>query len=92
MLSAAFERRVVVIGPGDRRPYRVPEWRDALVSIDSGEIELECAGQPPQRFRQGDLLWLGGLGLRAIHNPGPEPAVLTALARRPPDAKMRRAT
>jgi hypothetical protein len=82
-LSPAFERRVVVLGPGGRHTYRPDEWRDALVSVDSGEIELECAGQPPRAFRRGDLLCLADLELIAIHNSGPEPAVLTAVSRRP---------
>jgi hypothetical protein len=78
----AFERRVIVLAPGEHRPYRAEEWGDALVSIDSGEIRLECAGKTPRPFRPGDLLWLGGLGLSAIHNPGPVPAVLIATSRR----------
>jgi hypothetical protein len=80
-----FARRVVVLAPGDRRPYRAEEWGDALVSIDSGEIQLEGRGQPPRPFRRGDLLWFEGLGLSAINNPGPEPAVLvvTSRTRRP---------
>ena len=82
--SPAFERRVVVLSPGERRPYRAEEWGDALVSIDSGEIRLEGAGKAPRPFCRGDLLWLGGLGLSAIHNPGPNPAVLIATSRRLP--------
>ena len=82
--SPAFERRVVVLAPGSRHPYRAEEWHDALVSIDNGEIRLERPGQPPRPFRRGDLLCLTGLGLCAIHNPGPLPAVLTALSRRSP--------
>jgi hypothetical protein len=78
----AFERRVVVLGPGGRWPYRDEEWRGAIVSIEQGEIELERPGQAPCPFRRGDLLWLAGLGLSAIHNPGPFPAVLAATSRR----------
>jgi hypothetical protein len=83
-LPAAFERRVVVVEPGGRRPYDEAEWRDALVAIDSGAIRLEREGQPPRRFRQGDLLSFAGLGLSAIYNPGPEPAVLSAVSRKAP--------
>jgi hypothetical protein len=79
--NPAFARRVVVLQPGARRPYRAEEWRDALVVVERGVIELERAGQGPRAFRRGDLLWLADLGLRAIHNPGPGPAVLMALTR-----------
>ena len=81
--SAAFARRVLVLPPGARRPCRDGEWKGTLVAINSGRIELERAGQPARRFQQGDLLWLGGLGLSAIHNPGPAPAILTAVSRLP---------
>jgi hypothetical protein len=90
--SRAFERRVVVLPPGGRRLYRAHEWGDALVSIERGRIELECAGQPPRPFRRGHLLWFVGLGLRAIHNPGRVPAVLTATSRRRPAKPSNRRT
>ena len=32
-------------------------------------------------FGRGDLLWLEGVPLRALHNPGAEPAVLVAVSR-----------
>ena len=37
-----FSRRVVTIAPGDRRPYVDGDWRDALVVIVRGAVELEC--------------------------------------------------
>ena len=80
-LPPAFERQVVVLGPGCRRDYQPGEWRDAIVSVDRGELELRGAG-PPRRFRAGDLLSLAGLGLVALTNPGCEPAVLVVVRRR----------
>jgi hypothetical protein len=82
-LLAGFQRRVVVLGPRDRRAYRPADWRDAIVLVDHGQIQLEFAGQPPRRFGRGALLCLGGLGLSAIYNHGPQPAVLIAVWRRP---------
>ena len=79
--SATFARRLLVLPPGARRPYRAGEWKSTFVSIDSGRIELERAGQPARLFQQGDVLWLTGLGLSAIHNPGPTPAILTLVSR-----------
>jgi hypothetical protein len=80
-LPPGFVRRVVVIQPGNRRPYRRRDWKDAIVSVDSGEIWLECDGQSARSFRRGDLLTLRGLGLRAIYNPGPDVAVLIAVSK-----------
>lgn len=81
-LAPAFQRRVVVLEPLIRKPYRRSDWLDAVVLVDSGVIQLELVGQARRTFRRGDVLWLGGLGLSAIYNPGPEIAVLIAVWRR----------
>jgi hypothetical protein len=65
-LPGSFEIRVVVVAPGRER----------------GEIELECLGGTGWRFGRGDVLWLIGLPVRTLHNPGREPAVLAAVSRR----------
>jgi hypothetical protein len=83
-LPPAFELRVVVIAPGRERPYDEAEWRGALVVVEQGEIELECVAGGRMGCNSGAVLWLVGLPLRALHNPGPEPAVLAAVARRGP--------
>jgi hypothetical protein len=77
-----FARRQVVLDPGDRRPYSQDEWDDALVIIKRGEVDLECRSGGRMRFIAGDMLWLTGLPLRALCNPGPEPVVLVAISRR----------
>jgi quercetin dioxygenase-like cupin family protein len=83
-LSPRFERRAVVIAPGCARAYHEAEWRDAIVIVESGQIELELVGPGRPCFERGDVLWLDGLPLRALHNRGSEPAVLVAVARRRP--------
>jgi quercetin dioxygenase-like cupin family protein len=77
-----FEVRAVGVEPGARRIYDEAEWSDALVLVRRGEIELECLGGTRQLLRRGDLVWLAGLPLRALHNHGREPAVLVAISRR----------
>jgi quercetin dioxygenase-like cupin family protein len=77
-----FELRVTAVAPGHTLAYHETDWRDALVVVEHGEIELECLGGTRRRFGQGDVLWLVGLPLRALGNPGPEPAVLLAVSRR----------
>jgi hypothetical protein len=81
-LPPAFERRVVAVASGGERVYDDAEWRDAIAVVERGEIELECSWGMRLRFRRGDVLWLIGLPLRALHNPGREPAVLVAVSRR----------
>jgi quercetin dioxygenase-like cupin family protein len=77
----AFVLRAVAVAPGSERAYEEAEWRDAIVSVTRGEIELECVGGTRHRFRRGDVLWLAGLPLRALHNRGDEPALLVTVSR-----------
>jgi quercetin dioxygenase-like cupin family protein len=81
-LPPAFEMRTLALAPGGRRAYDAAEWRDALVVIERGEIELECRGGQLTRFGTGDVLWLFGLPLRTLHNRGPETALVVAVSRR----------
>jgi hypothetical protein len=73
----------VVIAPGCLMPYDETQWRDALVVVESGEVELETTTAQRRRFRSGDMLWLTDLPLRCLRNPGDEPVVLRAISRRP---------
>jgi hypothetical protein len=77
-----FVLRAVAIEPGGRRAYDECEWRDALVVVRRGEIELECLSGSSSPFRRGDLLWLAGLPLRAVHNRGRDPVLVVAVSRR----------
>jgi hypothetical protein len=81
-LPPSFELRVIAVAPGRERAYDEAEWRDALVVVERGEIEIECLGGTRRGFRCGDVLWLTGLPLVALHNHGREPAVLVAVSRR----------
>jgi len=83
----AFVVRAVAVAPGCERPYDEAEWRDAIVSVTCGEIELECSGGSRHRLRSGDVLWLAGLPVRALHNRGLEPALLVAVSRRSVSAR-----
>jgi hypothetical protein len=77
----AFELRVTVVAPGDAHAYRDTDWRDALVLVESGEIELECVGGGREVFGCGAVICLNGLPLRALRNRGHEPARLVAVSR-----------
>lgn len=79
----AFRRRVVTIGPDDWHAVVEGEWRDAIVVVQSGEVELFCS-VASRRFGRGAVLWVDGLGLRAMHNPGRVDAVLVATSRERP--------
>ena len=72
---------MIVVAPGRSRAYDEAEWRDALVVVEHGEIELECTAGGGRRFACGEVLCLAGLPLRTLHNRGSEPAVLVAVSR-----------
>ena len=82
VLAPGFVRRTIVVEAGTARLADEREWRDAVVVVDRGEIELECAAGGRRRFTAGAVLWLTGIDLRVLHNRGAEPAVLVAVARR----------
>jgi hypothetical protein len=81
-LPAGFELRVLALPPGDERAYDETEWRDALVVVERGEIELEGFAGGVTRVAAGDVLWLFGLPLRSLRNRGREDAVVVAVSRR----------
>jgi quercetin dioxygenase-like cupin family protein len=81
-MPAVFDVRVVEVAPGGERVSHEAEWRGALVLVDRGEIELDCLGGSRRRFARGAVLSLEALPLRALRNPGAEPAVLVAVSRR----------
>ncbi len=80
--GTAFRRRRVTIAAGASRPYDTAEWAGALVVVERGPVELEGVSGTRRRLAEGAVLWLCGLPLRALHNPGPGPAVLVAVTRR----------
>jgi quercetin dioxygenase-like cupin family protein len=79
--QTSFVVRRVAVAPGRSRPYDAAEWTDALVVVARGRIELEGLSGARRTFVAGAALWLDGLALRALHNHGPEPAVMVGFAR-----------
>jgi quercetin dioxygenase-like cupin family protein len=77
-----FECRAVTVDRGGDRVYHDREWRDALVVMARGEVELEWRDGRRQRLANGAVFWLAGLPLRRIHNCGDEAAQLVAISRR----------
>jgi quercetin dioxygenase-like cupin family protein len=80
-IGPQFDIRTVALEPGGSLVYHEDEWRDALVTVERGEVELEMACGRSTVFQQGDLLWLQGLPLARIHNRGDERTVLVAASR-----------
>ena len=71
----------MALEPGGTLAYDEDDWRGALVTVESGEVELEMACGRSVFFQKGDLLWLQDLPLARLHNRGDEPTVLVAASR-----------
>ena len=80
-LSPAFRLRLTVVLPGAAHSYDEADWTGALVVVEHGEIDLDGCDGSRCRLVAGDVLWLAGLRLRALHNRGDEPVLLSAVSR-----------
>lgn len=58
-------------------------WQGAVVVVEQGRLDLECRRGGHRTFDAGAVLVLDGIELAALHNPGAEPLILTAVTRRP---------
>lgn len=72
----------MALEPGGSLAYREEAWRGALVTVESGEVELRMTCGRSCFFKEGDLLWLQGLPLASLHNRGDEPTLLIAASRK----------
>ena len=80
-LPPGFEMRLLVLEPGGDLPCEDATWHDALVEVEFGEVELLFRDGRRICVRAGEVLWLSGLGVLRLCNPGRAPAALTGLAR-----------
>ncbi len=81
-LPAAFVRRVTELAPGDSLGYDPRDWSGAIVVVREGVVELRLASGVRHTFVARDLLWLAGLDVTELHNPGLETAALVSVRRR----------
>jgi hypothetical protein len=76
-LPNGVEVRLVVIEAGGARSFEPAEWRDGLVVVERGELQVGDT-----RFVAGDVLSFDGLTLRELSNPGSEPVLIAGASRR----------
>jgi hypothetical protein len=82
-LPPAFVQREVVLAPGAERAYVAAEWRGALVIVEQGSLELVGLNGTRRRLECGAVLWLSGLPLRALRNPGTVRTSIVGISRKP---------
>jgi hypothetical protein len=81
--SLHFRRRVVELAPGEKLDFEGDRWRDALVLLESGEVEVQCAAGDRSSFAAGAVLCFRPPA-RFLRNSGSESARLIAISRRRP--------
>jgi len=77
----AFGRRVVELASGAELAFDPASWRDAIVFVLAGEVEVQCPGGASHRFGPGDIVCFTRLPVRRLSNRGPVPARLLAMWR-----------
>ncbi len=91
-LPPAFVRHEVVLAPGAERGYVAAEWRDALVIVEQGSLELVGLSGTCRRLECGAVLWLAGLPLRALRNRGSVNTRIVGVARRTDELRSPRSS
>jgi quercetin dioxygenase-like cupin family protein len=78
-----FRRRVVELAADEELRIDAAAWGDAIVFIETGEVELECVAGERRRFSAGAVLCFRP-PVRFLRNSGSESARLIAISRRRP--------
>jgi quercetin dioxygenase-like cupin family protein len=79
--KSRFGGRVVELDPNHVLLYDAASWRDALVFVTAGEIEVVCMAGERERFSRGAIFCLAPLSVRLLRNTGQAPARLVAIWR-----------
>lgn len=80
--SRALTKTVVELAAGEVLAGDTASWRDALVFVTGGEIDVECVSGARRRFGDGDILCFSQLPVRSLRNCGDGPATLLIVRRR----------
>jgi hypothetical protein len=79
--SLQFRRRVIELAADEELRIDAGAWRDAIVFVENGEIELECCAGECRRFAIGAVLCLAP-PVSVLRNCGGDRARLIAVSRR----------
>jgi hypothetical protein len=72
---------VIDLAPGEELTGAPDAWPPGLFAIARGEVEFVCGGGTRARFGEGELVWMRGIGLRAVRNVGQAGAELVEISR-----------
>lgn len=77
---SGFRLATTVLAPGTELAFRAADWRDALVIVEIGELEIECTSGARAGFEEGAVLAFAGFTPRCLRNPGDGPLVISSLS------------
>ncbi len=77
-----FATRTLRLSPGETLGFHPACWQDALVVVEWGELEVLCRDGDRHHFGAGAVLWLHGLPITLLRNPGPLDAGIIAVWRK----------
>ena len=80
---SGFRLLLVVIPPGGERRCDTDEWREALVVIERGSVELRTVGAGRLALPRGSVLSIDRLRRSRMHNRGGTAAILAVVTRAP---------
>ena len=80
-LPPAFVRRVTELPAGGTVAYDPLDWRGAVVVVREGVVRVRLRSGVQQEFSACAVLWLAGLDVLDLHNPGSAPAALVSVRR-----------
>jgi quercetin dioxygenase-like cupin family protein len=72
---------ITTMQPADSLSYHKADWAGVVVVVVSGRLQLECWSGERASFDEGAVLFLTGLNLRHLTNPGLDPLVLKLIKR-----------
>ena len=80
--STTCEKRIVELAAEATLSYESSQWRDTVVFVLAGEVEIECVDGERRCFKRGATLVFSPLPIRTIRNPATRPTRLLAINRR----------
>jgi hypothetical protein len=74
---------VVTIAPGETLDAGGSEWRDEIVSVEMGALDVVGPDGSVLHLSHGAVLWLDGVPHVSLRGAGEQTTVLAAIRRRP---------
>jgi hypothetical protein len=80
-LPKGFYRRVLRVAPGSELSLEPDCLRDAIVTVEEGELELECGTGSRQRFGRDSMIAIARFPITHLRSVGADPLVLVTVSR-----------